>query len=224
MPPRRVHNLPQQPDLSFELALWQAGCLWVAGIDEAGRGALAGPVSAAAVVLPADPALTRRLSGVRDSKLMTASQRGTWSQSIRQQAVSWAVGFAGADEIDRLGIVPATRLAAWRAVEQLVCIPGHLLLDWLFLPEIELPQTALVKGDRRSLSIAAASVLAKTARDALLVELDRQYPGYGLARHKGYGTAHHLEALQHLGPAPVHRRSYQPVRLVETRELQSEVG
>jgi ribonuclease HII len=213
MPSRNHPEAIGRPDLYFELPLWRAGCSCVGGIDEAGRGALAGPVSAAVVVLPANPFLPERLSGVNDSKLMTADQRHTWAEVICQQAEAFAVGFAAASEIDALGILPATRLAASRALDQLSCTPGHLLLDWLFLPEVELPQTSLVKGDQRSLSIAAASVLAKTARDILMVELDREYPGYELSRHKGYGTARHLAALQNLGPSPIHRYSYQPVRL-----------
>ena len=224
MPLGRHLNPALQPDLTFEQPLWHSGCAWVAGIDEAGRGALAGPVSAAAVILPDVPSLSDQLYGVRDSKLMTPAQRGSWAKAICQHAVAYAVGFASADEIDTLGIVPATRLAAWRALEQLACVPGHLLLDWLFLPEVDLPQTSLVKGDRRSLSIASASVLAKTARDALLVELDEQYPGYGLARHKGYGTAQHLAALKRQGPAPIHRRSFEPVRLAQSALEPVETG
>jgi ribonuclease HII len=118
------------------------------------------------------------------------------------------VGFARAEEIDQMGIVPATRLAAWRALESLSHPPTHLLLDYLFLTEVTIPQTALIKGDCRSLSIAAASVLAKTSRDALMRELDLTYPGYGFAAHKGYGTRAHREALQRLGPSPVHRLSF----------------
>ena len=222
MTPRKQADRFLLPDLAFEQPLWQAGCAWVAGIDEAGRGALAGPVSAAAVILPPDPSISSRLSGVRDSKLMTPAQRTAWVGPICKNAVSYGVGFASPDEIDTVGIVPATRLAAWRALEQLNYVPGHLLLDWLFLPEVDQPQTSLVKGDQRSLSIAAASVLAKTARDALLVELDRDYPGYGLARHKGYGTRQHLAALQCLGPSPIHRRSYRPVLLAELSFRQTE--
>lgn len=196
------------PNLDFEKDLWQAGISRVAGIDEAGRGALAGPVSAAAVILPAQPDLLSLLSGVRDSKLMTPSQRAYWRAQITNIAVSWGVGFASAEEIDLLGILPATRLAAMRALVELCNAPEHLILDYLFLPDSPLPQTSLVKGDQRSLSIAAASVLAKTARDAELVALDAQMPGYGFARHKGYGTAAHCAALARLGPSPVHRRSF----------------
>jgi ribonuclease HII len=200
--------LPTEPDLSFELILWQAGLIGVAGIDEAGRGAMAGPVAAAAVVLPPEEGLSDLLKGVRDSKQMTPDERETARERIIQYATSWGVGFATPEEIDQIGIVPATRLAAWRALENLSLHPAHLLLDYLFLPEVTIPQTALIKGDCRSLSIAAASVLAKTSRDALLRKLDLTYPGYGFAAHKGYGTKAHREALQRLGLSPVHRLSF----------------
>ena len=200
--------LPPAPDLSFEQALWAAGVSRVAGIDEAGRGPLAGPVAVAVVVLPAEAGLAERLAGVRDSKQMTPAGRQAACPRIQAAALGAAVAFAEAVEIDELGILPATRLAAWRALQTLELTPEHLLLDYLFLPEVDLPQTALIKGDRRSLSIAAASVLAKTARDARLVALDEEYPGYGFARHKGYGTLAHRTALQRLGPCPQHRRSF----------------
>lgn len=196
------------PDLEFEKALWQAGISWVAGIDEAGRGALAGPVAAAAVILPAEAELPGLLAGVRDSKQMTPAQRSFWSVQIKKIASAWGVGFASAEEIDQLGILPATRLAAERALGELSLAPDHLILDYLFLPDYCLPQTSLVKGDQRSLSIAAASVLAKTTRDACMVILDEQFPGYGFARHKGYGTEGHCIALRKLGMSSVHRQSF----------------
>jgi len=201
-----------QPDTSFEQVLWSGGVTLIAGVDEAGRGAWAGPVSAGAVVLPQRPDLVERLPGVRDSKQMTAKQRARWAEVIRSLACAWGVGFASAEEIDELGILPATRLAMQRAIEQLSPAPQHLLVDAVRLPALELPQQALIKGDVRVLSIAAASVLAKTARDALMVELDGSYPGYSLARHKGYGTAAHRAALEELGPCPIHRRSFAPIR------------
>ena len=204
--------VPASPDLRFEKALWEAGLRHIAGIDEAGRGALAGPVACAAVILPPDPTLTQTLAGVRDSKQMSPEQREFWSGKIRTAALASAVGYASPAEIDQIGILPATHLAADRAVQALELPPEHLLLDYLFLPDCSLPQTALIKGDQRSLSIAAASVLAKTGRDALLRELDKGYPGYGFATHKGYGTAFHLAALERLGPAPAHRYSFQPVK------------
>ena len=199
------------PNLTLERALWKSGLTYVAGLDEAGRGALAGPVACAAVILLPDPNLAQRLEGVRDSKQMTPAQRECWSGHIREAALTWAVAYASNDEIDQLGILPATHLAAYRALQALAVPPEHLILDYLFLAECELPQTSLIKGDQRSLSIAAASVLAKTSRDALLCELDHVYPGYGFAVHKGYGTASHLAALRRLGPTPTHRRTFRPV-------------
>jgi ribonuclease HII len=201
--------IPASPDLNFEQALWSQGVQIVAGIDEAGRGALAGPVAAGVVILPARQGLLAQLSGVRDSKQMTPDQRGEWAQKLRLIALAWGVGLASASEIDAFGIVPATRLAARRALQQLTIQPQHLLLDFLQLPEVQLPQTPLVKGDQRSLSIAAASILAKTCRDGLLCDYNRQYPGYGFATHKGYGTAAHRLAMQRLGLSPIHRRSFQ---------------
>jgi ribonuclease HII len=200
----RLH--PGLPTLEFEQSLWNDGFTHIAGIDEAGRGAWAGPVCAAAVVLPPNPSLTQTLHQVRDSKLMTPPEREVWAPRIREVAMGWGVGFASAQEIDALGIVPATKLAATRAMESLY--PDYLLTDALLFREIELPQTALIKGDQRSLSVAAASVLAKTSRDALMRALDGQYPGYGFARHKGYGTYIHREVIQRLGACEIHRMSF----------------
>ena len=200
--------IPVSPDLSFELPLWSAGLKLVAGLDEAGRGALAGPVAAGAVILPASLEILSALQGVRDSKQMTPTQRQFWTGRLQSQALCYAVGFASHQEIDVCGIVPATRLAMQRAISQLSVPPQHLLLDFLDLPDLSLPQTCLVKGDRRSLSIAAASVLAKTARDELMRQMDAQYPGYGFAFNKGYGTWSHRRALQALGPSPVHRSTF----------------
>lgn len=205
-------NLPPAPDLTFETECWARGCSVVAGIDEAGRGALAGPVYAAAVILPSTHSdLIQTLTGVNDSKKLTPTQREHWAAFLPQIAISCAVASASADEIDRIGILPATRLAAQRAIQALTPPPEHLLLDYLLLP-VQLPQTPLVKGDARSLSIAAASILAKTARDAYLRTLHEEYPGYGFAAHKGYGTPQHLTALKTLGPSPVHRRSFAPLQ------------
>lgn len=200
--------LPPAPDLAFELPLWAAGSLALAGIDEAGRGALAGPVAAAAVILPPEARIMDCLQGVRDSKLMTPEQREAGRKKIQQFATTWGVGFASSQEIDQIGILPATRLAACRALESLSTPPDHILLDYLFLPDVDTPQTALVKGDRRSLSIAAASVLAKTSRDALMREMEHTYPGYGFGRHKGYGTHAHRLAIQRQGVCPEHRLSF----------------
>ncbi len=188
----------------------------MAGLDEAGRGAWAGPVSAGAVILPQGAEIASRLCDVRDSKQMTPAERTCWAAVIKEEALAWGVGFASNQEIDAQGIVPATRLAMMRALASLGVPAEHLLIDALRLPGIRLPQTALIKGDARSLSIAAASVLAKTARDALMVQLGEQYPEYGFARHKGYGTASHWEALQREGPCAIHRFSFEPVRIISS--------
>jgi ribonuclease HII len=198
-----------EPDLTFEHRLWQSGLAYVAGMDEAGRGALAGPVAVGAVILPDQPHLLSTLKGVRDSKQMTPLAREHLAPRIQESALAWSVGFAAPDEIDALGIVPATRLAALRALEVLSLFPCYLLTDFrLELPELDIPQTSLVKGDAKCLSIAAASVLAKTARDRLMCELDPQYPGYGLGRHKGYGTLLHRQALKRLGYSTIHRKTF----------------
>ena len=197
------------PTLSFEQTLWQSGLQHVAGFDEAGRGALAGPVAVGAVVLPPEPHLSRTLSGVRDSKQMTPLERETWAERIKSVATAWRVDFSSAQEIDQMGIVCATRLAAARALENLGIFPDYLLLDFrLELPECPLPQTAIVRGDQLSLSVAAASVLAKTSRDALMSGLHAQYPGYRLEQNKGYGTQAHRSAIVRLGYSAIHRRSF----------------
>lgn len=197
------------PTLKFEQSLWQSGLLHVAGFDEAGRGAMAGPVAVGAVVLPASPDLTRILTGVRDSKQMTPQERETWAERIKSVALAWRVDFSSAEEIDRLGIVGATRLAAMRALENIGLLPDYLLLDFrIVLPECPVPQTAIVRGDQISLSVAAASVLAKTGRDALMCGMDAQYPGYGLEQNKGYGTYSHRCAMLRLGYSPLHRKSF----------------
>lgn len=197
------------PDLSYEKKLWFA-FQHVAGLDEAGRGALAGPVCVGAVILPPKlPHLLQTLSGVRDSKQLTPRKRDQLAPRIKATAMSWGIGFSSADEIDELCIVPATRLAASRALEAMSIFPDFLLTDFrLELPELDIPQAALVKGDQRSLSIAAASILAKTARDALMIGLDIQYPQYGFGCHKGYGSLSHRKAIASLGPSPVHRKSF----------------
>jgi ribonuclease HII len=198
------------PDLSHEKKLWTA-YKYIAGLDEAGRGALAGPVCVGAVILPDDnPHLLQTLSGVRDSKQLTPRKRDQLARRIKKIARAWGIGFASADEIDAWGIVPATRLAASRALEAMSFLPDFLLTDFrLELPELDVSQAALVKGDQRSLSIASASILAKTARDELMVELDSQYLQYGFARHKGYGTLAHRRMIVKLGLSPVHRKTFQ---------------
>jgi len=198
------------PDILFETELWQSGLKYIAGLDEAGRGALAGPVSVGAVILPNDKTLlASTLSGARDSKQMTPRQRERLAIQIKEVALNWSVGFADAHEIDAQGIVRATRLAAIRALHQFSLTPQYLLTDFrLELPQLEISQTSLVKGDARCLSIACASILAKTERDALMQQLDVRYPSYGLGKHKGYGTQAHRSALKRLGSSNVHRRSF----------------
>jgi ribonuclease HII len=198
------------PDIKFETELWQSGLKYIAGLDEAGRGALAGPVSVGAVILPNDKTLlASTLSGARDSKQMTPRQRERLAIQIKDVALNWSVGFADAHEIDLQGIVRATRLAAIRALHQFSLSPQYLLTDFrLELPQLEISQTSLVKGDARCLSIACASILAKTERDALMQDLELQHPGYGLGKHKGYGTQAHRSALKRLGYSSIHRRSF----------------
>lgn len=199
----------ENPDLTYEKHLWPH-FKSIAGLDEAGRGALAGPVAVGAVILPRDEALlSRALAGVRDSKQMTPLERESLAPRIQETAMTWYVGLASSEEIDSMGIVRATRLAAVRALEGLILFPQYLLTDFrLELPHLEIPQTALVKGDALCLSIAAASVLAKTARDALMRELDSQFPDYGLGKHKGYGTLTHRLAMKRLGCSSIHRKSF----------------
>ena len=202
------------PDLEEERRLRAAGHVHVAGIDEAGRGPWAGPVCAAAVVLPLDwPDLSSRLLGVRDSKQLSASRRESLLPRILEVAVAAGVGWSAPSEIDAWGIVPATRRAMVRAIEQLACGAEALLVDYVRLPELDLPQRSLAKADARCLSVAAASIVAKVKRDRLMVTLDREFPGYGFARHKGYGTREHREALRRLGPSPIHRMSWRPMKL-----------
>jgi ribonuclease HII len=209
--PRPIRG--RRPTLNREHRLLRRGFLLVAGLDEAGRGAWAGPLSAAAVILPVRlPALRAVLANVRDSKQMTPRQRMLAAEKIRSVAVAWSVGSATAGEVDRIGPLRATRLAMLRAVSGLSVPPDHLMIDHLRLPESTLPQTAVTHGDALSLSIAAASVLAKTWRDERMVELEQRFPGYGFARHKGYGTGAHAEGLARLGVCPEHRRSYAPIR------------
>ncbi len=200
-----------EPDLIQEGLWWSQGLMRVAGVDEAGRGPWAGPVVAGAVILPVDPGVARALAGVRDSKQLSPRQRERLFAVIQAAAVSWAAGVVPSEEIDRLGILPATRLAMRLAVNALGVAPQALLVDAVRLPAIPLPQRSLIHGDALSLSIAAASIIAKVTRDRLMVELDAQYPGYGFARHKGYGTTLHALALNELGPCPIHRRSFAPV-------------
>lgn len=203
----------QTPTLEHEARLWAAGYCRVAGLDEAGRGAWAGPVVAAAVILPPDePELVRHLAGVCDSKQLTASRREALLQVIGRRAVALGVGIVPPEEIDAVGIVPATCRAMMRALQAISPPADYLLIDHLRLPEPAIPQYSLPKGDARVLSIAAASIVAKVSRDRLMVRLEERFPGYGFARHKGYGTAQHRLALARLGPSAIHRLSFAPLR------------
>jgi ribonuclease HII len=194
--------------LRYETELWARGLTLVAGADEAGMAPLAGPVVAGACILPRD----YRPRGIDDSKKLDACERERLAGDIRRNAVCWAVARAEVEEIDRLNVYWAGILALERAVRALSRRPEHLLVDARTLRGLDLPQQGIVHGDALSLTIAAASILAKTARDALMEELDARHPGYGLARHKGYPTPDHLKALRERGPCPVHRRSFAPVR------------
>jgi ribonuclease HII len=198
------------PDTKLESDLWNSGLLYVAGLDEAGRGALAGPVAVGAVILPNDKTLlSQALGGARDSKQLTPLARESLAPRIKGTALGWSVGFADSEEIDSQGIVCATRLAAIRALHQFSITPQYLLTDFrLELPQLDISQTAIVRGDAHCLSIACASILAKTERDALMRDLDSRHPGYGLGKHKGYGTQAHRSAMKRLGLSSVHRRSF----------------
>jgi len=195
------------PTSRHERALRRAGFGAIAGVDEAGRGALFGPVFAAAVVL--DP--ERQIRGLDDSKALEPERREVLAVRIRERACAWAVAAADAYEIDRWNILQASRLAMLRAVEQLAGRCDHLLIDAIRI-ESPLPQTPLIHGDALSFSIAAASILAKVARDRALIEWDRVFPQYGLASNKGYSTPDHIEALDRHGPTMLHRFSFEPVR------------
>ena len=208
------------PSVSFEEQSYARGFNCVAGLDEVGRGPLAGPVVAAVVVLPRG----FEHSDIKDSKLLTAIQREKLAAVIEQEALSWRLGVVEVEEIDRINILAASFSAMVKACRDLQPRPDCILIDGSqIIPRIvfdtvepfagPLPrQRAIVKGDRLCLSISAASILAKVARDAIMIELDRIYPDYGFAGHKGYGCAAHLEALRRFGPSPVHRRTFQPVR------------
>ncbi len=203
------------PDLTLETAVFlQQHFLYIAGVDEAGRGALAGPVVAAAVILPLDDAnLLTTLAGVNDSKQLTARQRQALFTRITQCALTYSIGQTEAAVIDEIGIMSATRRAMQQAIAQLRPKAEFLLIDGrIRLQNNPLPQQAVVRGDGRSVSIAAASILAKVTRDQLMIELDRLYPVYGFAQHKGYGTAAHLAALATYGPCPLHRHTFAPMK------------
>jgi len=201
------------PSFIEEQLLEAQGYERIAGVDEAGRGALAGPVVAAAVILPRG-VNTPWLNEVRDSKQLPPAKRELLFNLIYGTAVAVGIGATAHELIDKMGIVAATRLAMKEAVERLSPQPESLLIDYMRLPEVELPQKGITNGDDLCFSIACASIIAKVARDRLMVTFDRVYPGYGLARHKGYGTREHFARLVKLGPCPIHRRSFNPVRAI----------
>jgi ribonuclease HII len=200
---RRAEGQRLRRILCYERALWARGLTRVAGVDEAGMSPLAGPVAAAAVILPPD----FRPEGIDDSKRLSPAERERLAAIIRERAIAWSVAFVDHDEIDRINIYWAGLAAMRRAVEGLAVKPEHLLID---ARKVDLPieQQRIVKGDQKCATIAAASILAKTARDALMLELDRRYPGYGFAQHKGYPVRAHYAAIARHGPCPVHRRSF----------------
>jgi ribonuclease HII len=209
-------DLAKRPGLDQERVLQNRGYRLIAGLDEAGRGAWAGPVYAGAVILPLQrPDLAVALNGVTDSKQLSPRRREILLQTIQGVALGVAVGAATAAEIDRWGILDATRLAMGRAIDALVPATEALIIDYVKLPGIPLPQRSLPKADRHCLTVAAASIVAKVSRDRWMIQLHEQYPGYGFDRHKGYGTAAHRAALVRLGPCPVHRLSWSPLRALK---------
>lgn len=207
----------------FERALWRKNLARVAGVDEAGRGPLAGPVVAAAAILPpqwAESGLPRELTGLNDSKQLTEIQREKFFAFLTTCAeIEFAIAHVDAPQIDEINILQATHRAMNAALAKLNPPPEHALVDGLPVKSLRVPQTAIVKGDARSYSIAAASVLAKVTRDRLMLEFERRFPGYGFAEHKGYGTARHLAAIAAHGACPIHRRSFAPLKSKELKLL-----
>jgi len=208
---RAKPEFSRKPTFEAEMDFLNRGYRLIAGLDEAGRGALAGPVAAAAVILPLPLKATWR-DEIRDSKQLTPARREYLYCRIQEAAVAVGIGMVPHDIIDGHNIVTATRLAMRLAVADLTTAPQSLLIDYLRLSEIPLPQLSITRGDQRCFSIACASIIAKVARDRLMSRLDQVYPGYGLAAHKGYGTQGHLHHLHQRGPCPIHRRSFAPVR------------
>jgi ribonuclease HII len=208
----------QKPSFAEEKLLRAQGYQFIAGVDEVGRGALMGPVVAAAIILP-DSIKSRWKGKVRDSKQLSPEAREYLYDFIKEAAISIGIGSSSNDVIDSVGIARATRLAMIAAIEQLKPEPQYLLIDYVHLPETSLPQKGVTDGDSLCFSIASASIIAKVTRDRMVVEMDRDYPGYGFAGHKGYGTREHLECLRRKGPCPLHRRSFSPVGEMIGREL-----
>lgn len=201
----------QRPSYDYEYLFIEQGFTLIAGVDEAGRAPLAGPVSAGAVILDTS-AVHSWLGEVRDSKLLSARMRCKLESIIQREAIAWGVGMVSHSEIDSFGIARATRLAMKKAIYKLEPQPQAILVDFLRLPEVFLPQQGITHGDNLSFSIACASILAKVARDRLMEEMDEHYPGYGFCHNKGYPTHEHLEALKKRGPCPIHRRSFSPLK------------
>ena len=217
MTARRKPALPDQPTLKHESKLRRAGHRFIAGIDEAGRGAWAGPVVAAAVILNLPEASSLR--EVNDSKQLSPRQRDNLYQVVIDHCIAYGIGQGSVEEIDAIGILPATRLAMTRAVAALAPQPDALIIDAVRLPQVNKPQVVFNFADSISLSVAAASILAKVTRDRLLIDLDARYPAYGFARHKGYGTRIHQAALQSIGPCAIHRTTFKPISVLLTDRL-----
>lgn len=212
---KRSPRKKRYPHLKEERALIRRGYGRIAGLDEAGRGSWAGPVVAAAVVLPLERRnLPAKLLGVRDSKLLTPRRREEALEKVIEVASGIGIGVVPPQFIDERGIVAATRLAMRRALDALPMRPDYLLVDYLSLPEESLPHKSIVRGDNLSLSIACASIVAKVERDRMMIASEEEYPGYGFARHKGYGTPQHREALERLGLTTLHRLSFRPMRFM----------
>ena len=204
-------EIDRRPSFAEEEELVAQGFRLVAGVDEVGRGSIAGPVVAAAVILP-DKLKAQWLAEVRDSKQLNPEKRETLARHIRESAVSFGVGAVNHKLIDTMGIVGASKLAMKLAIDKLTPVPQYLLIDYLRLPAVPLPQKGIVDGDNKCFSIACASIVAKVARDEMMVKLDRRYSGYRWAENKGYCTEAHLAGLSRLGPSPIHRRTFEPVR------------
>jgi ribonuclease HII len=198
--------------LEFERELYVNNVTYIAGIDEVGRGPLAGPVVAAAVILP----VNAKIEGLNDSKKIPKLKHEEVYDRVIETAISYGVGIVSSDVIDEINILEATKLAMKAAVTELKPQPEHLLVDALKLP-LPIPQTDIIKGDAKSMSIAAASIVAKVTRDRMMADLDRQYPGYGFAANAGYGTKTHLQALENLGITPIHRKSFEPIKSMINR-------
>ena len=201
----------QIPSFVEERKLQDRGYRLIAGIDESGRGPLAGPVVAAAVIMPCQLEAPW-LAQVKDSKQLSPARRDFLYNHIQETAITIGVGIVSSDIIDHRGIIRATRLAMKQAIDRLSPLPESLLIDYMLLPEVPLPQKGITHGDSLCFSIACASIVAKVTRDHLMLETDSTYPGYGFAQHKGYGTKEHFSCLRRLGPSPIHRRSFRPIK------------